>query len=179
MVFEKKEEHRFLKLYLETSVWNFLSAPDSKEKMDITKNLFKKFILIELISFYISPFVLEEIFRSSYERRRLLESFIDRYGPFLLRPNLAFQILSEQYVQADILPERYHNDLFHIAMGTVHEMDAVVSWNLKHIVNKRTIDVTNTINIENGYGPIKIFTPQEVITYVSRTESDEGDTQDP
>ena len=64
-------------------------------------------------------------------------------------------------------------------MGTVHEMDAVVSWNLKHIVNKRTIDVTNTINIENGYGPIKIFTPQEVITYVSRTESDEGDTQDP
>ena len=58
-------------------------------------------------------------------------------------------------------------------------MDAVVSWNLRHIVKMKTINETNTINREMGYNKIEIMTPQKVIEYVSRTESNERDTQDP
>lgn len=179
MVHARKGRDRVIKLYLETSVWNFLHAFDSPEKMGITRNIFKEQFTNEVISIYISTFVLEEISRSSEERRRLLETFITTYDPIILVPNQAFKILSKKYISADILPERYHNDLFHIAMASVHKMHAVVSWNLKHIVKRRTIELTNTINIENGYKPIEIFKPQDVITYVSRTESNEGDTQDP
>jgi len=179
MVMAKKGKDSITKLYLETSVWNFLHAPDSPEKMVITKKLFQDHFTNSVISLHISPFVLEEISKSRTERRNLLETFITSYNPKILTANQAFQTLSEKYIQADILPERYHNDLFHIAMASVHKMHAILSWNLKHIVRRQTIEVTNSINIENGIDPIKIFTPEDVITYVSRTESNERDPQDP
>lgn len=90
-----------------------------------------------------------------------------------------FDELADIYVNADILSPKYFTDLYHIAIATVHAMDIVVSWNLRHIVKKKTIRETNTINRKMGYNEIKILTPEKVLTYVSRTESNERDTQNP
>jgi len=41
----------------------------------------------------------------------------------------------------------------------------MVSWNFRHIVHYDKIALYNAINIREGYSPIGIHTPQEVIEY--------------
>ncbi len=51
----------------------------------------------------------------------------------------------------------------HVAAATVSGCRAIVSWNFKHIVNFRRIPLYNGVNQMEGYGPIAIHTPLEVI----------------
>ena len=52
---------RRLKLYLDTSVPNFLFADDSPEKMEVTIDLFNNFLKPSIYLAYISPVVIAEI----------------------------------------------------------------------------------------------------------------------
>ena len=57
----------------------------------------------------------------------------------------------------------------HIALATIAEVDAIVSWNFKHIVHFEKIQKFNAVNIEMGYKPISIYSPREVTTHVSKS----------
>ena len=50
-----------LKIYLDTSVINFIYADDSPERKEMTIDLFDNFIKPEIYETYISPFVIAEI----------------------------------------------------------------------------------------------------------------------
>ncbi len=50
-----------------------------------------------------------------------------------------------------------------IAIATVSDLDLILSWNFKHIVNYNRIKQFNSINIREGYKEIDIFSPREVI----------------
>ena len=169
MVDARKKQYRTIKLYLETSIWNFLDAPDSPEKMAMTRNLFSKIFTTEYLAGFISTLVMDEISRSQLARRNILEGFISYYQPIVLEVTPDFKKLAKRYVQSNILTQRYFTDLFHLAIATVNQIDIVVSWNLRHIVKQRTIRETNTINRELGYREINIMTPERAIEHVSRT----------
>ena len=62
-----------------------------------------------------------------------------------------------------IFPAKYRDDGLHIATATVHGIDGVVSWNLKHMVKLRTRREVKAVNIFEGYKEIEICTPMEVI----------------
>lgn len=65
----------------------------------------------------------------------------------------------------EILPKRFAADMTHIALATVAEVDAVVSWNFKHIVRLEKIRLFNAVNVELGYRVLSILSPREVTTY--------------
>ena len=60
---------------------------------------------------------------------------------------------------------KFYTDGLHIAIATIAEVDVVVSWNFKHIVNFNKIRLFNAVNLEMGYKPIQIYSPREVTTY--------------
>ena len=42
-------------------------------------------------------------------------------------------------------------------------MDALISWNLKHLANFRRMEMINGINLKQGYGKrLELITPMEV-----------------
>jgi len=153
-----------LKIYVETSVWNFLHADDSPEKRKITEHFFKE-IGAGKYEIFISRFVVDEVSRADAEKRYRLESSIGEFKPSLLTPDEAFEALAEKYLGAAFIPERYKTDLFHIVMASVNELDAIVSWNMEHIVKLKTRRYANSINRLEGYREIEIVTPEEVIDY--------------
>ena len=53
----------------------------------------------------------------------------------------------------------------HIALATVAAVDAVVSWNFKHIVRLEKIRLFNAVNVESGYRALSILSRSEVATY--------------
>lgn len=69
------------------------------------------------------------------------------------------------YEARRILPKRFAADLTHIALATIAEVDAIVSWNFKHIVRLEKIRLFNAVNIELGYRALSIVSPREVTTY--------------
>ena len=64
-----------------------------------------------------------------------------------------------------ILGAKFRADMQHIALATIAEVDALVSWNFKHIVRLEKIRLFNAVNVESGYRVLSIHSPREVTTY--------------
>lgn len=73
--------------------------------------------------------------------------------------------LAEAYVAHNILTPKYRNDALHIAVATITNVDVLVSWHFHHIVRFDKILRFNVVNLELGYKPIDIRSPQEVAGY--------------
>lgn len=71
--------------------------------------------------------------------------------------------MAEQYIKAGIIPVKYEDDAFHIAMATIFDCSAIVSWNFTHIVKLKTIIGVNSINIGLGYRKIEIVSPMSIV----------------
>ena len=73
--------------------------------------------------------------------------------------------LRDAYLQAKIVTPKYSADALHVALTTVAGCPLIVSWNFQHIVHFQKIPLYNAINTLQGYQPIAIFSPREVIHY--------------
>jgi len=73
--------------------------------------------------------------------------------------------LVEAYRSRQILPAKFTADMRHIALATLAEVDALVSWNFKHIVRLEKIRLFNAANAELGYRVLNILSPREVSTH--------------
>lgn len=82
----------------------------------------------------------------------------------LLESDESVSILNE-YKRLGILTPKFIDDMNHIALATVADVDIVVSWNFKHIVNYGKIKLFNSVNIALGYKSLSIFSPREVSSY--------------
>jgi hypothetical protein len=71
--------------------------------------------------------------------------------------------LRDAYLLAEVVGPRHAVDAHHIALATVWRADLLVSWNFKHIVHWDKIRGFNAVNLREGYPPIEIRSPQEVI----------------
>jgi predicted nucleic acid-binding protein len=83
-------------------------------------------------------------------------------GPEFLEITREALNLAEVYSSHGALPPRFRNDLLHIALATVANVDVLVSWNFKHIVRLDKIRIYNAVNLELGYKTLQIHSPQEV-----------------
>ena len=62
------------------------------------------------------------------------------------------------------MPKRSEVDAFHVAYATFYQMDALVSWNFRHLANMNRRKRVMELNIEKGYNfPIELVTPLEVL----------------
>jgi hypothetical protein len=71
--------------------------------------------------------------------------------------------LAGEYIKKGIIPLRYEDDAFHIAVASVNNIDAIISWNFKHIVKLKTKKEVLGVNALMGYKEIEIYSPLEVI----------------
>ena len=67
--------------------------------------------------------------------------------------------LAEAYLVNGVLSEKHESDAQHIAVATTVRVDALVSWNFKHIVNSDRIRRYNALNLARGYPILEIHTP--------------------
>jgi len=110
-------------------------------------------------------FDLIEIERASDEKRKKLKDLIKKYSPKKLEITKEVLILSDKYLSETVLPKKAIDDSVHAAVATVNEMDALISWNLRHLANLRRMEKINGINLKEGYVKrLEIITPMEVST---------------
>ncbi len=81
----------------------------------------------------------------------------------LMGPSAEAVALQQAYLDANILGPKWEQDALHVALATVSDCAVIVSWNFRHIVNFRKIPLYNGVNAMQGYRPIAIHSPLEVI----------------
>ena len=149
-----------MKLYLESSVFNFVFADDAPDKQAITTDFFEnKSANFDL---FMSDIVFSELDNTKEPKRNALMQLLEKYPLTNLKNTQEAINLARVYVSEGIIPEKFINDALHIAIATVNEIDSVVSWNLEHIVKLKTIIEVNRINKKKGYKQIFIITPEEI-----------------
>lgn len=89
----------------------------------------------------------------------------------ILDTSVEIEELAQAYMAAGVVPRKYLDDALHVAMATVHGVRLVVSWNFKHLVNVRREDGFNAVNLLQGWPPVRIVSPKELI-YADETESE-------
>jgi predicted nucleic acid-binding protein len=152
-----------MKLYIETTVPNFLFADDAPEKQNATQAFFD-WLKIAPDKLYTSELVFAELERTSETtlRQKLLAA-LNRLDCIVFPLTRDATGLAERLVAEGVIPARYRGDAVHAALCVLHEMDVLVTWNMKHLVNPRKIESINLVAMRAGYRPIRIHTPEEVM----------------
>lgn len=158
-----------IKLYLDTSVINFLFANDAPDLQKHTKDFFESYILKEKYEVYISKTVIDEINKTKEKNKRenLLKIIVRYKINILPDDNLnEIELLSTAYIKENILPSNKKEDALHIAYAVVNEIDVLVSWNFKHLANINKERQILVINQKEGYFyPLRLTTPLEVMSH--------------
>ena len=75
----------------------------------------------------------------------------------------AAERLAQALLQAKAVPEKAKADALHIAIGAVHGVDYLLTWNCTHIDNAETKPTIRKTCLEEGYSYPEICTPQELM----------------
>jgi predicted nucleic acid-binding protein len=151
-----------LRIYLDTSVVNFLFTEDAPDFRRVTEDFFA--VHARKYELFASAVVILEILRdpNSQHRQKLLDA-LRRYPIVMLPSNLEIERLADRYLAQGIIPATKREDALHVAHATVHGLDILLSWNFKHLANVRREGLIAALNQQEGYGhPLRLLSPLEV-----------------
>ena len=146
------------RIYIDTSV---VGGCFDEEFAEWSNLLFDEFITGSriLVIFNIVANELEDA--PSYIQEKLFE--IPKDNLIKVLNNVESELLANKYIEFKAISEKFYNDALHIALATINNVDILVSWNFKHIVNYNRIIVYNAVNNLFGYKNIEIRAPKEVV----------------
>ena len=146
------------KIYLDTSVFGGYYDTEFEEETQI---LFEKIKLGQFQLIYSST-TEDELLGSPERVQKLLSNLLDSLKKRVELTEEAVN-LADAYLAENVVGRTSRSDCFHIAMATINEVDILVSWNFKHIVNVKRIRGYNAVNMKLGYKIIDIRSPKEII----------------
>ena len=146
-----------MRIYVDTSVFGGCFDPEfdiwSNRLIDLFKIGKYKAVISEVSEFELkfAPFhikqILTDIPNKNLEIATLSKEAIE---------------LSEHYLKEKIVNKKSLSDTQHIAVATVEQVDLLVSWNFKHIVNFDKIRLYNSVNLRYGYKILEIRNPRDL-----------------
>ena len=110
---------------------------------------------------YVSELVIDEISRRDASMARKRSDLVE--GVPLLDVSEHVIPLAEEIALKKILPAKAGEDISHIAVSAVHEMDFLLTLNCKHIANAFIYRRVEQICRSFGYEPPLVCTPQEIL----------------
>jgi predicted nucleic acid-binding protein len=155
---------RIPKIYLETTIFNFCFADDAPDKREDALRLFEE-IKQGKYEPYTSDYVVGELLKATGQKRDDMVALIEEHNIIVLAADDETRRLAAIYVDEGVVPEKYATDALHIASTAVNHLDYIVSYNFKHIVKLKTINMTEIINLREHYKRIGIYSPTEVVDY--------------
>lgn len=148
-------EENKIKLYLDTSVPSAYYDTSKPIRQLITQKWFEnESFLYEL---YISVITIEEIgeLKNELKKQNIIQLTI-KHNMQLLDFSDKAKTLADEYMLKGAIPRSEPQDAYHIAIATINQIDALASWNFKHIVSINPIRKIHEINRKYNYSSIEI-----------------------
>jgi len=145
------------RIYIDTSVIGGCYDPEFEPWSNGLLNDVRQGLFIGITS----EIVAAEIGKAPLQVRKNYQEFLG-HGAVVLPVTEDALTLVEAYQKHGILPGKFMNDMLHIAIAVVADVDILASWNFKHIVRYDKIMSFNAVNLELGYKTLAIHSPREV-----------------
>jgi hypothetical protein len=152
-------------LYIETSVFGFYfdQNPRNALRREATVALLEQ-IHLGIMDAATSPLTFDELRRSAEPLRSRLLPLADGIRR-LTADKQEVDRLTRAYLNDRVIPEDYMEDATHVAYATLGRADVLVSFNLRHLANEWAERQIGAVNLREGYQPLRIRTPEEVLRY--------------
>jgi len=76
---------------------------------------------------------------------------IVQHEPEILYMDNEVRSVAEAYLQNGLLSPKQSNDILHLAFSSVNGMDIILTWNMKHLVKRKTQLIVEVTNRMLGY----------------------------
>jgi predicted nucleic acid-binding protein len=149
---------RIQTLYLDTSV---IGGYFDDEFKDATQELWRQ--MKEGRFLFVTSVITSQEISTAPERVRDHYNNTFNRSEMILGLSNEMEDLSDAYLRQGVVSLKYEDDANHVAACTVARIDYLVSWNFKHLVNVEREKGFNAVNLLQGYLPIRIVNPLELI----------------
>ncbi len=148
-------EENKIRLYLDTSVPSAFYDTSKPMRQLITQKWFENDSLS--YELYISVITVEEIgkIKNDLKKQNISELTV-KYKMKVLDLSEKAKDLANEYMSRGAIPKSEPQDAYHIAIATINEIDALASWNFKHIVSINPIRKIREINRKYNFSAIEI-----------------------
>ncbi|MDD3586668.1 MAG: hypothetical protein PHQ75_05755 [Thermoguttaceae bacterium] len=160
-----------LKIYLDTCVIGYLQQDNEPERMGITL-AFWRYLELGKYQVFLSELTSREMAGTHEPKLSFLIEMLGRIEVNKIQDCVEVRQLKDKYIEAGVLTSNHENDLWHVAYSVVYGCDLIVSWNFRHLVNPRTIQKVNAVNIDSGYFPVQIVAPDVFLQWENNNEND-------
>ena len=147
-----------LQVYLDTSVFSALYDDRVTERRHETEEFWGRRAQFEIATSELAREELEQT--PDPARRRELRQLLDEVTVHAISTEM--RNLAANYVQAGTFTAAMYNDALHVAAAVLTRQDVLLSWNFKHLVNRRRRAQINEENILLGLPTIEILAPPEI-----------------
>ena len=147
-----------LRVYLDTSVFSAYYDDRLMDRKAETEQFWKRLNQFEVSTSEIAKEELTET-PSDDLRRKLLE-LLKQVS--MIPATEEMRGLAQDYLDAGIFTPTMQDDALHVAAAVMTRQDILLSWNFKHLVNRRRRAMVNQINISKGLPMIEIVAPPEI-----------------
>lgn len=145
---------------MDTSVFGGLYDEEFKE---FTEPLFERIKNSEFEIIHSN--VTDEELENAPERIKATTKLLPKNSTEFVKSDVETANLAKRYIEEGVVGATSYADCLHIALATKHNVNILVSWNFKHIVNVVRIVGYNSVNLTEGYKTIDIRSPRELMNY--------------
>ena len=150
-----------MKIYLETTVFNYYFDTEREGHADVVK-LFDAILAGEHEA-YTSEYVEIELRLAPEPKQSKMLALIEQFNIHVLPTDVEAERMADLYIAGGAIPQSSLLDSQHIAVASVQRIDYVVSYNYRHINKAKTKLFTGRINSVEGYGSPVVCTAKEVL----------------
>ena len=147
-----------LRIYLDTSVISALHDFRDVVRQQETIEFWKRLGEFEVSASQLTRQELAQVTDPTLRKR--LETNLEDVELYDVTEEM--QDLARRYVAAGVFTPAMFNDALHVASAVLTRQDVLVSWNFKHLVNRRRRAQVNQVNVLAGLPPIDIVAPPEM-----------------
>ena len=152
------------KVYIETTIPSYLTSKPSDDVVAAARQLITKdWWENESPSYdlYVSGVVRVECNKGDFHAAKKRISVLEGIPNLELNDEIA--LLAQKIFEKLSIPYKARDDALHIAIACFHDIDYLLSWNFKHIVNASMIRKLRNLIDQTDYTMPQICTPEELI----------------
>jgi len=147
-----------LRVYLDTSVFSALVDEAVPVRQRETQDFFDK---LDAFDPSTSTLGRDELAQTvDHDLRERLMTLVARVDVIEMTEEMSE--LAEHYLRSGVFGPAMRNDALHVAAAVLTRQDVLLSWNFRHLVNRRRRALVNEVNTLLGLPPIEIVAPPEL-----------------
>jgi len=147
-----------LKVYLDTSVFSACFDDRAPDRKSLTEDFWRSHDVYRCSTSYLAVQELRKT--NDLQLRSKMESLL--VGLELIEMTNEMANLAQKYVAAGAFSHAMENDALHVAAATLTGQDVLLSWNFRHLVNRRRRAVVAEVNTLAQLPVIEILSPPEL-----------------